>query len=317
MQGLGGMLAPLMFELGDGRRLQCMQIAPWADTEQAERLPGILRRLRGEWPCVPFGRPDTPSDLPPGWRGLRPDDTWPHGFASNHVWHCIDAGRDHLTIAIDYPEDAAIARLERRFAVVPDAPRLDIELVIHARRPVRVPVALHPTFRVPRDPGRLVVEPAAHGGIHTYPVQAERHVSRLRPNATARALAQMPSDGATIDLTHLPLPFKTEELLQITDIGVRDVDAQVVLRYLDEDVRVGLGWDTHALPDVMLWVSNGGRDGEPWSGRHYALGVEPVNGLFDLGRVAAVDASHALASRTGLVLDPAHPSRIRYHFAAW
>ena len=317
VQALGGMLAPLTFRLADGRSLQPMQIAPWAGTKEAAGLQGIMQRLRGDWPCVPFGGPHVPEGLPADWRIHAPDDTWQHGYAANHDWECVESRDDRLTIAIDYPDDSAISRLERRFVVDPTAARLDMELVIHARRAVRIPVALHPTFRVPAQPGHLVLEPSAHGTIYTYPVPTEPGVSHVTADATADSLTRLPTQAAPLDVTRLPLPFATEELLLVTDIGARNDSPQVVLHYLDEDVRLGLWWDRSAMPDVMLWVSNAGRRAVPWSGRHYALGVEPVNGLFDLGRIADVPESHALASRKGITLDPARPWSMRYRFGAW
>jgi hypothetical protein len=76
-----------------------------------------------------------------------------------------------------------------------------------------------------------------------------------------------------------------------------------------------LWWDQDQLPDVMLWVSNGGRASFPWNGRNHALGIEPVNGAFDLGRVAAPPADHPLATRRGLTLRKAKPLRLDYRIA--
>jgi hypothetical protein len=42
-------------------------------------------------------------------------------------------------------------------------------------------------------------------------------------------------------------------------------------------------WDPRHFPCLQFWISNRGRQEYPWSGRHVALGVEPVCGAFDLG----------------------------------
>jgi hypothetical protein len=66
MQRLSAMLAPIAFRLPSGRDARPMQIAPWADETGSAALPDMLRRLRGEWPCAPFGAtPDRPA--PPDW----------------------------------------------------------------------------------------------------------------------------------------------------------------------------------------------------------------------------------------------------------
>ena len=119
------------------------------------------------------------------------------------------------------------------------------------------------------------------------------------------------AEGGTLDLSRFPLPVDTEELLQL-----RALDGPVVLHYLDAGWSLQLDWDRALLPDLMLWVSHRGRRQAPWNGRHLALGVEPVNGLFDLGRVSAAPAAHPLAQRHGLSLVPGEPLRIAYRLAA-
>jgi hypothetical protein len=78
------MLGPAWFDLGD-TVVQPFAVAPWADDKgvEHERLPRILRRLRGEWVCVPFGIARSLSDLPEEWRmrdeGTVQVDLEPHG----------------------------------------------------------------------------------------------------------------------------------------------------------------------------------------------------------------------------------------------
>jgi hypothetical protein len=89
------------------------------------------------------------------------------------------------------------------------------------------------------------------------------------------------------------------------------------LHYLDYGAAVGLWWDSAQLPDLMLWISNGGRINFPWMSRHLAIGAEPVNSLFDLGRVAQAPQGHPLADRLGVPLTPGQPWHTRYRIAAW
>jgi hypothetical protein len=67
----------------------------------------------------------------------------------------------------------------------------------------------------------------------------------------------------------------------------------------------------------MLWMSNRGRPEFPWQGQHVALGAEPVNSVFDLGRVARPPAGHPLADRLGIALQAGKTWRTRYRIAAW
>ena len=318
VQALGGMLGPVQFRLDDERELDVMHVAPWSGLTRASALPGMLRRLRGEWPCVPFGRADQPPTLPPGWITHSAGDSWSHGYAANHRWHCLhaDAGRVHL--AIDYPAEAPVARIERSIEADPDCAAIDISLTVWARRATRLPLGLHPTFRLPPAARRVRLLLARHEGIQSYPALATDSVTRLQPDAFSADLAALAGIDGPLDLGHLPAEGVFEELLQVR--GVRAAGAGAApfaLHYLDYDACVGLWWDTLQLPDLMLWISNGGRQRFPWQGRHLALGAEPVNSLFDLGRVATPPPGHALADRTGIALDPAAPWHTRYRIAAW
>lgn len=309
LQRLGGMLAPVVFRSDGARDFAPLQVAPWADEPGADALPGILRRLRGEWPCVPFGRCDRPADLPPGWGERTPGDGWGHGYAAHHDWQWM-ATDDPLTLALQIEPPAPLRRLTRTVRALADSPTLEITLDIEVQQACTLPVALHPTLRLGAGAVRLQL-PAHRGGV-TYPVPAEPGNSRLAPNRSFTDLAAVPlADGATLDLSRFPLPIDTEELLQL-----QLLDGPVVLHCLDARWALQIDWDHALLPDLMLWVSHRGRRHAPWNGRHLALGVEPVNGLFDLGRVTTAPGGHPLAGRHGLSLVPGTPLRIRYRLAA-
>ncbi|WP_374313911.1 hypothetical protein [Dongia sp.] len=336
---LGGMLGPVNFRLPDGRALQPMYLAPWLNDPATPDLPPLLRHLRGEFPCVPFGRTDFPEGLDtplfqssspgltrgstlsaapvdarvkPGhdekiWERADPRDGWEHGYSANQPWSLISADRQHVRIGIDYPESSPIARLERQVSADPEQPALDLSLTIWARQDATLPVALHPTFRTT---GGVRVLPGPFTAAIAYPVPTETDVSQLIADGRSADLAVLPALSGPLDLTRLPLPVKTEELLQL-----KDCKAPFSLYYETEGVTMTLWWDQDQLPDVMLWVSNGGRAGFPWNGRNYALGIEPVNGAFDLGRVAAPPADHPLATRRGLTLRKGKPLRLDYRIA--
>lgn len=315
VRAVGGMIAPVDFEIGPGRRISPLHVAPWAGEANdagatAVALPPLLAGLRGEWPCLPYGPARIPDNLPADWHAQAPADVWDHGYCANHRWQLVEQTPTQLVLAIDLPESEAVARLERRIRVAPDAPSVTVELLIEPRRNAVVPFALHPTFVVP-DTGVEIVG-GGYAQAHTYPMPAEPGVSRLQPGRCAASLESLPlAGGGTLDLTRLPLPFKTEELLQL-----ECCKPPFVLRYPALGAEVALDWDVGALPDALLWVSNGGRGQAPWSGRHYALGIEPDNSCFDLSRVATPPADHPLAGRRGIELKAGVALRIAYQLSA-
>jgi hypothetical protein len=188
--------------------------------------------------------------------------------------------------------------------------------VVHPRRSLLLPAGLHPTFRLPEPAGRVQVELGAHEGIFAYPSRSTGGASYLVPDQRSEHLATMQGVNGPIDLSRLPLHTDAEELLQVRGLKSSPGGAPLRLRYLDHDATVALSWDTSDFPDLMLWVSNRGRPHYPWQGAHVALGAEPVNSLFDLGRVARAPEGHPLADRLGIRLEPGRPWKTHYRIAA-
>jgi hypothetical protein len=307
VQRLGAMVGPVVLQAPGRADFAPMHVAPWAGEPGADDLPALLRRLRGEWPCVPFGRVDPVPGLPAGWTALPPDDEWGHGYGSHHAWNW-EPTDDPLTLCLSlaYPSGSAVRRLTRTICAVADSPALAISLCVEVRRRCRLPVALHPTVRL--DLGRLALRVPHRGECLSYPVRTDPDVSRLQPDARFASLSRAPArDGREIDLSRYPQAVDSEELVQLLD-----VTGPLALDYLDQGWSLEVGWELASLPDVMLWVSHRGRHRAPWNGRHLALGVEPLNSVFDLARVAAPPGAHPLAARGGVALDPAAPWVTRY-----
>lgn len=141
VRAIGGMIAPVDFDLGHGRRISPLHVAPWVDEPRAAdaELPPLLAGLRGEWPCLPYGPARIPDNLPAGWQPQAPADAWDHGYCANHRWQLVEQTAEQLLLAIDLPESEAIARLERLIRVDPDAPSISVELRIEARRDAVIP----------------------------------------------------------------------------------------------------------------------------------------------------------------------------------
>jgi hypothetical protein len=309
VRAVGGMLAPLNFDLGDGLKISPLHVAPWADEAQAGLSP-LMAGLRGEWPCLPFGPAQAPERLPQDWQARQQGSGWDHGYCANHAWERVEQSASALLIAIDLPPNDPVARLERVIRPDPYSAAISVALTLYPRADAVIPFALHPSFVVP-DEGVDILS-ASYSAVHAYPMQPEPGVSRVLPGSVSASLTALPTlDGASLDASHLPLPFKTEELLQLSHC-----QPPLVLGYRAQQVQVLLDWDSGDLPDVMLWISNGGRAHAPWSGRHYALGVEPCNSCFDLSSVALPPPEHLLAQRNGLVLKAGVALTMAYQLSA-
>jgi hypothetical protein len=282
VQRLGAMLAPVTFMLADGRQISPLQIAPWAAEPAAAALPGVLRRLRGEWPCVSFGY-SLPADAwPAAWQRVMPAgaaDEPMHGPASNLPWEWVATDTTSLRLRIDYPDDSPIRCLDRVITPDPWAPAIDLELSIEIRAACRLPIGLHPTFRLPLLPATARLEVGRFEQGLTYPSIVEAGAAFFASDRTFTKLAAVPAlAGGVYDATLLPFDQEVEELLQLNG-----VDGCAALANLAEGYRVRVRWQPEHFPSLLLWFSNRGRKMYPWHGRHVAVGIEPICSPFGLG----------------------------------
>lgn len=294
VEDLGGMLGPTLFVLPDGRQVAPFQIAPWA-SDNGEDLPGILKRLRGEWPCVPFGS-DADRQPAKGWPGSTASptvDLYPHGFGSNMPWRLDENGTDRLSLAIDYPEGHVISGLRRTVRPDPDSAALDFTLEIDVRTDCVLPIGLHPCFRLPAKPGAMRIEVGSQVSGRTFPARVDES-SIFVPDAVLKPWHDVPlQSGGRLDARRVPVDAATEELVQLLDVPGR-----ASLWNTLEGYRVTLRWDRSHFPSALLWFSNRGRSFAPWNGRHLALGLEPICSAFDLGQ--QISAADNPISRSGV-----------------
>lgn len=329
VQSLGAMLGPVYFDLGENHLVQPFAIAPWGDAPVPNgepELPGVLRRLRGEWPCVPFGAPGNAaqrSDLPPDWQaGYEPcpatlgEDF--HGFGSNQNW-AITSQESGVFASIDYPPSHAIQRVERLVWADAEQPTLHCELIVHPRANCRMPVGLHPVFRVPMDangtPGALnLTFSEANLRAWSFPVDVEPGRSVLRPDQRNKALTDLQDRaGAAVDPLSLPFRQAGEDLLLLT--GFTRKQSSVQINNLAEGYAITLEWCSQDLPSCLLWISHFGRDQFPWNGRFCAIGIEPIAAPFDLGPTHTAETLSPFAQagvRTAVDLQAELPWRTRY-----
>jgi len=294
VQRLGAMLGPVRFDLPSGRMVEPLHIAPWAEDGtisdvELSSLPPILHRLRGEWPCVPFGA-DEPENLALEWSdsmGRRlplPGNPPPHGESSNCEWNWEAEGGDRLCLSLDYPNDHPIARVERDVIPDPDATAVNLVLRITPRANCQLPLGLHPTFALPPLAGSASIMPPHAKQIRSYPGSLEPEGDIFAPNAVFTNITDAPDHtGQAMDASSVPFEQPGEDLLQLVGVD----EGRVSLKNHAGGYRATLSWNAEHFPSLLIWYSNCGRQQAPWLGRHTALGLEPVCSAFDLGAAIA------------------------------
>ena len=304
------MLGPAWFTLA-GVEIQPFAIAPWAEDSgpEYERLPNLLKRLRGEWVCVPFGIERADEKLPEEWRptvhSAAQVDLWPHGWSSNAQWRLEKLAGSRIALSLEYPEAHPVKRLRRTITASAIQPVLHFGLAIEVRAPCALPIGLHPIFRLPIEPRRAVLELDGASEAWTPPVSLQPDIAHFRRDLRNVPLDRIPLlNGSEEDVTRLPLPYAAEEL-----VFVRGHCGCARLSNLDERYTVVLSWDPKVLPGCQLWLSNRGRTAYPWNGRFLAVGIEPVRAAFDLGTRVSQHSGNPLQSSGTSCTVALHPAR--------
>jgi hypothetical protein len=244
VERFGGRLGPVLFLLPDGRQVAPLSVAPWFSEKVDLSLTPLFHRLRGEWPCVPFGK-----DVG-------------HGYSASHDWEVLEASDSCIRLAIAYPDAHPIRRLERIIRPLPDGPAIDLELIIDAREDCRRPVGLHPIL-----------------GAGPWFIDLPPETSVAIPDSIFAPIASIPtSSGAFVDARRFPPDVPAEMLLQVLE-----TKGHVGLVHGSESYRLDLTWNEAHFPSLLLWISHRALTMPPWNGRTTMLGVEPVCSAFDLG----------------------------------
>ena len=281
----GGMLAQIY-----RNNIAIFHQAPWLKDNYYQQAPGLMEHLSGEWACVPFGFVTQDSSL------FLKDA--PHGLPCHSTWQLVElaADKSKVTIAYEYPQDNDLERIERTIELGED--KVNISYSVTARRDCAAPMGAHPVFPTEGADNELELEIAGDGIV--YGIECEPQVSRLVPGKYFESLAALPlqeqyfnSDGnsTVMDGTHLPKPYKTEEIVQMLH-----PNGQAVLKYHHKKLKVTLFWDAQLIPTCLLWMSNYGRAFAPWGGKNCCLGIEPIAGALDLA-VQSISSDNAIISQ--------------------
>lgn len=304
VSGDGGFLYPAEFRLPDGRSVSPLHRAPWLEEALADDVPPMLRGLRGDFFCAPFGDSDA-----------LPEETRPHGATANGPWKLVSS--DDSNLELELQPSVMGARVTKRVSVRAGHAVIYQHHQFHGGSgalPVGHHAMLHTT-----EPLLLGFSDWVWGG--TPP-------TALEPDpATGRSSLEYPqrfsdlrevrlNNGQTCDLTTYPCLGRSEDLVMLV--------ANPSLPFAwsaATNQRAGWVWfalkNPRALRSTMLWLSNGGRDTAPWSGRHTGvIGIEEVSACFHLGHRASVEGNPLSAQgiETALELRPDAEVSIRYAF---
>ena len=303
----GGHMAPVVFDRR-GRRIRPFYMAAWKCPPRG--LPPILRVLRGDFFCLPFGGNATP------YRGEKHPV---HGETANAQWSFLSStsrSGDHtltLRLRLKIRPGTVTKRLTLRDGE-------DVVYQEHLVEGMKGPNCFghHPNLLC-RSPGRLAVSRLLAGS--TYPrlmeSPADGNYGGLVPNVRFARLGPVPLvyRGAS-NLSRYPArPGFTDVIQLVNDPKIHVAWSTVT--FSEEGWLYYAFKDPRMLGQTVLWFSNGGRWSAPWRGEpRNLLGLEDVTGYFAEGLAASAkpNAWSRLGVKTCRVFSPKRLTSIRYLF---
>jgi hypothetical protein len=280
----GGHLSDVVFTLADGRNVRPMHAAPWRPEELAPGTPSVLRLLRGDFFCAPFGSDGADPNDPNGTHGLPANGTW---RVASLTGTTLDAELDGTVMGAKVTKHVEVRPREnvvyQRHVMTGGAGRLPVgqHAMVHAATPLQLAFAPYTMALTPPVP--FEVPPEGRQLLAT-----DQKITDL---TRARRV-----DGGTADLTVFPTAPGFESLwMAVTDpklpFGWTTATAA-------EEGWVWFGLkNPRELPETVIWLSDGGRDYAPWNGRHRrCIGLEEICGYFHLGTGPSVADNPVAAS---------------------
>jgi hypothetical protein len=286
-----------------GRVIRPLHTAPWtsdAPIDRTSALPPTEQALSGDFLCAPF----CANDVEGGPL---------HGATANGPWRIVDTSAADASLVAELTPKVMGATVRKTLRFRPGEPFLYIADAFTGGTG-RVPVSHHAMIHVTTR-SRLNYSPKAL--FFTGERQPEPGRSLLAYPSRGEDISAVPlGAGGTVDIRTYPWAERHEDIVAMMEKPGDVLGWSAAVRD-DEDDIVLLLKDARVLPQTMLWMSNGGRDFPPWSGRHrHVLGIEDGCSFGPNGHRASIapNAMSALGYPTAIRLE--EDPEIRYAIGA-
>jgi hypothetical protein len=307
---LGGHLGPVTFDR-KGRKLRPYSVAPWAEERTEPSLLPLLKALRGDFFCLPFGGNATPFG-----REKHPV----HGETANARWQfrSLESSKGRSCLHLSLATRVRRGRVDKRIWLLNGHNTIYSQHVVSG---MSGPMNLghHAMLKFPDTPGSGLVSTSrfVYGQVfpQAFELPEQGGYSWLKLGAEFNSLEKVPTlDGKTADLTRYPARRGFEDLVMVVS-DAKAPFAWTAVTFPDQ----GYAWfalkDPRILRETVLWISNGGRHYPPWSGRHVnVMGLEEVTSYFHFGLAesARKNPISAKGFPTCLALDARKPLVVPY-----
>ena len=312
---LGGHMAPVVFSRNTGRPIQPYYVSPWQDERRCDIGDPVLRPLRGDFFCCPFGANEDPVD------GVQHTC---HGQPATDPWtlEALDEDAESTTLRLSMETTKLAGRIEKELTLAAG------QSVVYCRHTLSgfsaaTSLGHHATLAVPDDLGGLRVATSPYRFGMTLPYTVDDTVDpwyveyhSLAPGERFEDLADVPlafKDPARGDLTRFPARRGYTDLAAVfhepSDMPVWTTATVASGGYVWFSLK-----DVAVQPNLLLWIANRGRHCVPWMSRNRCLGLEDVCGYFaaGIGPSTQPNLLNEEGIRTATVLSPETPTVVSY-----
>ncbi len=280
-----GFLDPVVFNIGN-KEISPLNIAPWHNEELDDSTPPMLRNLRNDFFCAPFGEND-----------LLNEESGTHGFTANGKWNLINAGKDKIELELS--KKVMGAKIKKIISITEDHPVVYEEHIFEGGEG-KIPVGHHLMLKA-EEQLLLSFSKYIFGATPPSPIETDPALGKsllLYPQEFNNLNEVKLSNGETADLTKYPSLKDHEDLLMIVSYN------ELPFAW-SSAASPKSGWlffsikSPKVLRNTVLWFSNGGRFYPPFSGRHKnVIGIEETSSFFHLGHKASINKN--LLSEKGI-----------------
>lgn len=305
----GGHLGPITFTIG-GKKIQPLSVA-WPKPPADRTLPPILRVLRGDFFCMPFG-----ANASAYGKEKHPL----HGETANAKWKLshFAQSRDRVELHADLSPRVRKGSVQKQITIINGHSAVYQRHIISGMSG-EMNLGHHAMVQFPDVPecGIISTSPFVFGQTWIEPTELpeNRGYSALKPGEIFTSLEKVPTVfGDSTDLTKYPARRGYEDLAMIIADDSRRFAWTAVAFPQHGYVWFALK-DPRVLRGTLFWISNGGRHMPPWNGNHVnVVGLEEVTSYFATGLAQSAGDNH-LRRRgfaTTLELRPSQPTAVNY-----
>lgn len=299
-----GHIRTLEFSHG-GRTTAPLHVAPWVTDAPIDRDSALFpteQALSGDFLCAPF----CASDVEPGPL---------HGWTANAPWAVTASSAANATYTLSRP--VLGAEVTKRLELRAGQPFLYVTHQFSGGGG-SIPASHHAMIRV-AGTAALSYSPKAMVFTGDQPQESDPAKGRSLLQYPFRGddLSAIPlAAGGTVDVHTYPLAERHEDVVELVESPGNILGWTAALRDAEDDIVLLLK-DSRVLPQTTLWMSNGGRDYEPWNGRHTrVLGIEDGRSFGAAGHRGSIEPNFVTQQGIPTAFDLGGVVTIRYAIGA-